>query len=198
MVPSCIPVMLVQSCDKAVRVLQCVAIDPTEERIAAGDESGRILIWNDFARKVPKLQKASPAATAAAPASTAAADTAMKAPEQKRDTDSDSGSDSDDSEEAQPASSSANAQQPQAQDSSRQKQPSTAGTAGTAGNVDAYGQHEKVTQEKFSKLRQSMASVPVMTVHWHAHPVGAVCFSADGTLLLSGGEEAVLVSFRPP
>lgn len=29
--------------------------------------------------------------------------------------------------------------------------------------------------------------------HWHAHAVAAVAFSSDGSLLLSGGEEAVLV-----
>ncbi|GIL68600.1 hypothetical protein Vafri_21848 [Volvox africanus] len=34
---------------------------------------------------------------------------------------------------------------------------------------------------------------PVTTVHWHAHPVGALAFSEDGTYLLSGGEEGVLV-----
>jgi len=39
--------------------------------------------------------------------------------------------------------------------------------------------------------------VAVTTVHWHAHPVGCLCFSADGTLLLSGGEEAVLVGALP-
>lgn len=31
------------------------------------------------------------------------------------------------------------------------------------------------------------------TMHWHAHAVGALCFSADGRFLLSGGQEAVLV-----
>ncbi|GLI71536.1 hypothetical protein VaNZ11_016768 [Volvox africanus] len=34
---------------------------------------------------------------------------------------------------------------------------------------------------------------PLTTVHWHAHPVGALVFSEDGTYLLSGGEEGVLV-----
>ncbi|KAL0052292.1 hypothetical protein WJX82_011440 [Trebouxia sp. C0006] len=72
------------------RVFTCVAFDPTEERIAAGDVSGRILIWNSFKDK----------------------------------------------------------------------------------------------------------QVAVTTVHWHAHPVGCLCFSADGTLLLSGGEEAVLVIWQ--
>ncbi|KAL0020828.1 hypothetical protein WJX79_004301 [Trebouxia sp. C0005] len=72
------------------RVFTCVAFDPTEEKIAAGDVSGRILIWNSFKDK----------------------------------------------------------------------------------------------------------QVPVTTVHWHAHPVGCLCFSADGTLLLSGGEEAVLVIWQ--
>ena len=32
------------------------------------------------------------------------------------------------------------------------------------------------------------------TVHWHAHAVGALCFSLDAKFLLSGGQEAVLVS----
>jgi NET1-associated nuclear protein 1 (U3 small nucleolar RNA-associated protein 17) len=32
------------------------------------------------------------------------------------------------------------------------------------------------------------------TLHWHAHPVGAVCFGMDGAYLISGGKEAVLVS----
>ncbi len=34
----------------------------------------------------------------------------------------------------------------------------------------------------------------VSTVHWHAHPVGCVAFSADSTFMLSGGQEGVLVS----
>lgn len=35
---------------------------------------------------------------------------------------------------------------------------------------------------------------PCTTVHWHASAVGALCFSLDGTYLLSGGQEGVLVS----
>ena len=46
---------------------------------------------------------------------------------------------------------------------------------------------------RFGRMQNSLEQVPLTTVHWHAHPVGSVCFSADGTLLLSGGEEAVLV-----
>ncbi|KAF9187055.1 WD repeat-containing protein 75 [Haplosporangium sp. Z 767] len=34
------------------------------------------------------------------------------------------------------------------------------------------------------------------TMHWHAHQVTAIAFSADGTYLLSGGEEAVLVIWQ--
>lgn len=30
-------------------------------------------------------------------------------------------------------------------------------------------------------------------LHWHAHAVSDLCFSTDGTNLLSGGEEGVLV-----
>lgn len=32
------------------------------------------------------------------------------------------------------------------------------------------------------------------TLHWHAGPVNSLAFSPDGTYLLSGGREAVLVS----
>ncbi len=35
--------------------------------------------------------------------------------------------------------------------------------------------------------------LPCTTVHWHAHPVGALAFSPDGNYLLSGGVESVLV-----
>ncbi|KAG2482851.1 hypothetical protein HYH03_018242 [Edaphochlamys debaryana] len=37
------------------------------------------------------------------------------------------------------------------------------------------------------------ARPPLTTVHWHAHPVGCLAFSDDGTYLLSGGAEGVLV-----
>ena len=33
-------------------------------------------------------------------------------------------------------------------------------------------------------------------MHWHAHRVGALGFSSEGTYLLSGGEEAVLVVWQ--
>ncbi|KAF9292637.1 hypothetical protein BGZ68_000041 [Mortierella alpina] len=34
------------------------------------------------------------------------------------------------------------------------------------------------------------------TLHWHAHKVAAITFTADGTYLLSGGEESVLVIWQ--
>jgi NET1-associated nuclear protein 1 (U3 small nucleolar RNA-associated protein 17) len=38
---------------------------------------------------------------------------------------------------------------------------------------------------------------PVKTVlHWHAHAVADLCFTTDGTFLLSGGEECVLVVWQ--
>jgi NET1-associated nuclear protein 1 (U3 small nucleolar RNA-associated protein 17) len=38
---------------------------------------------------------------------------------------------------------------------------------------------------------------PVTTVlHWHAHAVADLCFTSDGTYLLSGGEECVLVVWQ--
>lgn len=151
--------------------------------MAAGDNTGRILIWTGFKDKVPTLHRASPAATAVPiTSSTAAA--------KKTAHNSDSDSDSDGSEDAHQDSVGGERQQPVAQPSS-----SKANTSGEAaavtGSVVPSG---KSTQEHFSRLQRSRASVPVTTVHWHAHPVGALCFSADGTLLLSGGEEAVLVS----
>jgi len=34
------------------------------------------------------------------------------------------------------------------------------------------------------------------TMHWHAHAVPALCFNSDGTFLVSGGEEMVLVIWQ--
>ena len=38
--------------------------------------------------------------------------------------------------------------------------------------------------------------VSTTVVHWHAHPVTCVTFTCDGTLMLSGGAEAVLVLWQ--
>ena len=104
---------------------------------------------------------------------------------------SDSDSESGCSEDARPGSASGQQQQAQSQLGSSE-------AAGEAGTVSAsVGSSGKSVQDQFAKLQRCRASVPVTTVHWHAHPVGALCFSADGTLLLSGGEEAVLVSRWP-
>ncbi len=182
--------------------MQCVAFDPTEERIAAGDVSGRILIWNSFNDKVPQLQKpsAQPAlapvapSTAAASASTAGADTGMQpaAADQDSDTDSDSDSDSSDSNDASAACQSNTATSSAATNAIAAKQ-------GLHANQSEQMQSRTVGPQKeslparFARMQNSVQQVPVTTVHWHAHPVGCLCFSADGTLLLSGGEEAVLV-----
>lgn len=37
---------------------------------------------------------------------------------------------------------------------------------------------------------------PTTTLHWHAHPVTSIAFTANGAYLLSGGEEAVLVIWQ--
>ena len=97
-------------------LMQCVAIDAREERIAAGDISGRIHMWNAFG----------PAVAAAAGAN--------------------SGSVNDQSGQA--------------------------------------GRKKDVRD----------ANLPKETLHWHAAAVSSLTFSADGTYLLSGGREAVLVS----
>lgn len=38
--------------------------------------------------------------------------------------------------------------------------------------------------------------VTTTKLHWHAHAVSDVCFSSDGTYLLTGGEEGVLVQWQ--
>ncbi len=103
--------------------MQCVALDAREERIAAGDVSGRIHIWNGFGPAV--------AATAGA------------------------------------SSGSAN------------DQPGQPGQAG-----------------KKRDIRD--ANLAKETLHWHAAAVSSMAFSTDGTYLLSGGREAVLVCFLCP
>ena len=37
---------------------------------------------------------------------------------------------------------------------------------------------------------------PTTTLHWHAHAVSAIAFTANGAYLLSGGEESVLVIWQ--
>lgn len=183
-----------------------MAIDPTEECIAAGDVSGRILIWNAFAQKVPKLQKSvdqAPPASQAAPATQAAAPGATQSPadsemlqaattsagKSKADT-----SDSDSNDDGTGAKQEAAATKSQAAETSERNV--TSGPAGQDGEQprSAVAPSQESRGAKFARLRQSVESVPLTTVHWHAHPVGALCFSTDGTLLLSGGQEAVLVS----
>ena len=44
-----------------------------------------------------------------------------------------------------------------------------------------------------AEVRETADNMVCTTVHWHAHAVGALCFSLDGKFLLSGGQEAVLV-----
>ena len=196
-------------------VLQCVAIDPTEECIAAGDVSGRILIWNAFTHKVPKLHKApqqqpssaaaatNPSAAAAAPAAghSTADQTAPQAAASRPAQNTADGSETDDDEDMD------NTQQPAgaaAAAADAQEAPAAGNIPARSSAPDRAGQAEGQPQQnvvqsketsgaRFSRLRQSVESVPLTTVHWHAHPVGALCFSADGTLLLSGGQEGVLV-----
>lgn len=40
------------------------------------------------------------------------------------------------------------------------------------------------------------ASVPTTTLHWHAHAVSSLTYTPDGSQLLSGGEEGVLVLWK--
>ena len=50
--------------------------------------------------------------------------------------------------------------------------------------------------ENGSLPQDGNAGMSVATIHWHANPVAALCFSQDGRYLLSGGEEAVLVVWQ--
>jgi WD40 repeat protein len=61
---------------KCVISVQCVAIDATEDRVAAGDVSGRISMWNGFAPAV--------AAAAAAPEDRAAGELAAQSAQQQK------------------------------------------------------------------------------------------------------------------
>lgn len=103
-------------------LMQCVAIDAREERIAAGDISGRIHMWNAFG----------PAVAAAAGAN-----------------------------------------------------------SGSVNNHPGQAGRKKDIRD---------ADLAKETLHWHAAAVNCLTFSADGTYLLSGGREAVLVSssHEPP
>ena len=208
--------------------LQCVAIDPTEERIAAGDVSGRILIWKSFAHKVPKLQQPPPQPTPALP--TAPAPTPSSAPAASpgtsyspasasmpqaavrlgtggsaSDSDSDDGSDAAQAtaSAASPAAAVGGPSNRAAEGSHVEQGSAVAAQSGAAQQARAVAQQSvEASQEpaaaRFARLRQSVEAVPLTTVHWHAHPVGALCFSTDGALLLSGGQEAVLVNILHP
>ena len=51
-------------------------------------------------------------------------------------------------------------------------------------------EHLKTPQASLS------SAAPAVTLHWHAHDVRCLSFSADGNHLLSGGDEAVLVTWQ--
>lgn len=165
-------------------VLQCVAIDPTENRVAAGDSTGRILIWSDFKDQVPNAQKAPPAVRAV-PATSHVPNAAAQ---HKCSANSDMGSNNDSCGSAQQHAGGGQQQQSMSYSGSR--------VADTAGNAGIDGAIGRCHGECLARLQRSRAAVPVTTLHWHAHPVGTLCFSSNGTLILSGGEEAVLVG--PP
>ena len=121
--------------DLVLPVLQCTAVDPIFQQVAAGDTSGRILLWPGVLQQVPGYSSAHPS------------------------------------------------QGPQG--------PGAPGGAQVPGHSAAHPGLGSASAAGGSMPHQA---VPVRTEHWHAESVGALCFSLDGTLLLSGGREAVLVS----
>lgn len=48
----------------------------------------------------------------------------------------------------------------------------------------------------YQQKKASASDLVTQTLHWHAHKVGAVLFTADGHYMLSGGEEGVLVIWQ--
>lgn len=58
-----------------------------------------------------------------------------------------------------------------------------------------WAERAKAQREKGEKNAVPAPS-PSVTLHWHAHAVGALQFTANGAYLLSGGEEAVLVNWQ--
>ena len=101
------------------KAITCVAVSPDGSRIAAGDVTGRILIWHDLKQ-------------------------AFEAMLSKDLTAKNKGT----------------------------------GDLGEFQDEEGFVEHDEP---------------PAASVHWHAHAVGCLSFSADGRYLLSGGDEAVLV-----
>ncbi|GFR41531.1 hypothetical protein Agub_g2190 [Astrephomene gubernaculifera] len=110
----------------------CLAISADDSLIAAGDVTGRLLIWRAVESRVPSAL---------------------------RDKSGGGGA---------------------------------AGAGGEGGAAAAAGGQQHVGGG--GKVRLPAAEQPPLTtLHWHAHPMGCLAFSSDGTHLLSGGAEGVLV-----
>lgn len=103
------------------KAFTCVAVSPDGSRVAAGDVTGRILIWHDLKQGIEAALKG---------------DVGGRTRREAGDAD------------------------------------------------DALGEDIEFVE---------YTEPPAASVHWHAHAVGCLSFSADGRYLLSGGEEAVLV-----
>jgi len=166
--------------------VQCVALDASEKRVAAGDASGRISVWHGFA---PAVAAAFPEEAGAAPMEGVDG----VAPSQ------DQGQGSHKSLRAEPdggAAEDADAD-PDLADGPEPGQPAPAArkaaelrrlgarAPGGGGRVGGGG----------GGFAGPDAGLPRESLHWHAHAVGALAFGADaqGVYMLSGGLEAVLV-----
>ena len=73
-------------------------------------------------------------------------------------------------------------------------QPAGQGATLHADDDDADKETAGTTQQKASS-GSAIRTTPTTTLHWHSHAVASIAFTAAGTSILSGGEEAVLVAW---
>lgn len=116
----------------------CLAIAPDDSAIAAGDASGRILLWRGFQHHVPLARR-------------------------------------------------------EGDHSGKHHIGSGGGAAPSSLGPPAASGEAPASTAAPGSSHAVLPAPPLTTIHWHAHAVGALCFSADGVLLLSGGAEGTLV-----
>jgi NET1-associated nuclear protein 1 (U3 small nucleolar RNA-associated protein 17) len=65
-------------------------------------------------------------------------------------------------------------------------------------SLNPDGKHTTATKDSWVKIGATAHAVQLAStaMHWHSHPVHALCFTPFGGQLLSGGEENVLVTWH--